>query len=137
MTLSLMGPGTYSKIKDILMKWILAHYKYVFEDVPVGAGASADNHRQRTWYIYFRHVSGKTQRRNRLKHFVIIMLPNGDIRKPNFLEHFCKRGCCHGEKDVDRKLHRFVAIVAGEMCKVYPRSRWTGMEESQDLGGSF
>ena len=135
MALSLRGPDNFARFKCLLWTWLLANHEYIYERNPQGPGHVADQHRSTVYDIYFPHVKGQTQRRNRLKFWIAHQLPNGDIRKQGVLQHFCHEKCCTGVKDFLRKLKWFVAVVCGEICKIFPRSRWTGMDESVDWIG--
>jgi hypothetical protein len=135
LALSLRGPGHFTKFKELLWTWLLAHYVYNFEANPTGPGVPADTHRDNIYATYFPTVRGKHQRRNRLKFWIVYRLPNGDIRRRNRFEHWCKDGCCKSLKDFLRKLKWFVAVVAGKLCLIFPRSRWTRMDEAVDWVG--
>ena len=71
LALSLRGPGHFTKFKETLWEWLLGHYRYMYEEIPQGAGPIADAHRERIWDIYFPTVRGKDQRQNRLKYWVL------------------------------------------------------------------
>ena len=133
--LSLRGPGNYSKFKQFLWTYLLPCHQYIVEDPAIGPGPAADRHRTAVFGVVFPKVRGRNQRRKRLHLWVVRRLTNGDIRKGKCFQHFCRDKCCKDHKDFLRKLRWFVAIVAGKMCRIFPRSRWTGMDESMDWIG--
>ena len=70
--------------------------------------------------------------------WIVLKLPNGDIRTPWIIEHDCHENCCKGGlKDFLRKLKWFAAVICGKMLIVFPRSRWTRLDEATDWVGVF
>ena len=137
LALSLRGPGHFLQFKQLLWSWLLGHCSYLREEVPRGAGFAADTHRQRIWDIFFPRTSSRKQRRNRLKYWIVRRLPNGEIRLHDTFQHYCKEGCCANRRDFLRKLKWFVAIVAGQICTVINRGRWTKADDGIDWIGIF
>ena len=135
LALSLRGPGHFTKFKAIVWKWILQNCDYRWEDPKVGPGPAADKHRTEIYSTFFPTCRGRCQRKNRLKYWIIRKLANGDIRVAGKFIHHCGEGCCKSFKDYLRKMKWLVAVVAGKMCKIFPRSRWAGMDESVDWVG--
>ena len=70
-----------------------------------------------------------------MKYWVVRKLANDDIRRTEVFAHNCGGGCCRSKKDFLMKLKWFVAIVAGKMLIIFPRSRWTKMDEAIDWVG--
>ena len=99
------------------------------------ANVTADAHRDRVWQVYFPQVRGKHQRKNRLKYWILRKLPNGNLRNTSKFEHYCSGNCCKYQKDFLRKLKWVVAIIAGRMCVLFPRSRWAKLDEALDWVG--
>ena len=51
LALSLRGPGHFHKFKEVCFNYLLEHYRYVREDVFIGPGERADQHRNASWNV--------------------------------------------------------------------------------------
>ena len=69
--------------------------------------------------------------------WIVYKLPNGDIRIPGIFTHFCKPGCGRNHRDFVRKLKWFIAVLAGRLCVVINRGRWTKTDDGVDWIGLF
>ena len=135
LALSLRGPSNFTKFKSLLWTWRLEHLDYRWEEPQIGPGEAADAHIHSIYNTRFPTCRDRQQRRNRLKYWVVRKLANGDIRRTEVFAHNCGDGCCRSKKDFLRRLKWFVAIVAGKMLIIFPRSRWTKMDEAIDWVG--
>ena len=137
LALALRGPGHFQKFKEVFLGWLLMNYDYKWEDCPTGPGLDADVHRRTIFSIFFPTLKGKLQRCNRLKYWVCLKLPNGDVRMGGKFQHHCGPKCCKKPSDFKRKLKWFVSVASGKILKILNRSRWTGTDAVIDWTGFF
>ena len=95
-----------------LWDFLLVNHQYIFEDVYQGPGPAAGLHRKDVFQMFFPHVRGTRERRNRTRYWIIFKLANGDIETPGIFQHFCTKGCCSSKRDFLRKLKWYVSIPA-------------------------
>ena len=61
LALSLRDPGNFRRFKQLCWQWILASYVDIYEDLPRGAGAAADAHRELVYDTFFPRLKGKVR----------------------------------------------------------------------------
>ena len=91
MALSLRGRGNFTAFKDLLWNFLLESQQYIWENPNVGPGPAADKHRTDFFNTFFPGGSARARRRNMLKHWAVVKLPNGDIRQTGKFTHYCRR----------------------------------------------
>ena len=137
LALSLRGAGAFTRFKKLLWTWLLANHTYTYEDHPHGPGKAADDHREKVYKVYFQFTRGRKQRPLILKIFILKKLANGDIRIKGHFQHFCQAGCCRNKRHFLNKLRWVVTTITGRLLRLFPRSRWVGMDESIDWIGAM
>ena len=70
-----------------------------------------------------------------LTFWIVFRLPNGHLQNIGTFEHYCHGKCCKSVQYFLRKLKWFVCVCAGTICTIFPRSRWTRMDEAIDWVG--
>ena len=136
LALSLRGAGNFKSFKELAYTFLLAHHCWN-DNEALRPTAEANAHRRQIWSIFFPVRNGKHQRRNRLKFFIVTHLPNCDIRVPNTFAHFCTGpNCCKDRRDFLRKLKWFIHVVFGRLCRIFPRTRFTGHDDAVDWVGA-
>ena len=136
MALALRGPGCFASFKKLFWDYISVHNE-ILDPATTPPNPIGDTHRQNIWAIFFPRVYGRTQRKQRLRKWIITKICNSDIRVDGVVLHICKQGCRKGQQDFLRKLRWFVAILSGRLCIIINRQRRTKLEDGVDWCGIF
>lgn len=127
--LALQAPGSMRGFRRVLRRQLAA--KVV--RLSGSPGALADQHRVAVLDMYCPVHQGRP--RQAMQRFMVEALANGDYSNELEVHHYC-RGCCANEAETKV---RFVTVFTNMLCrqspKVFPRARWTGVDEClQALG---